>query len=741
MRAGGLLLLGAVITMNAAAQAVRQYEIKEVEIIGSRPGDKTPITKERVSVADLEKKSIAWDVPTLLQGTPSLFVTSDGGVMGGYTAFSIRGVDATRVNISNMGVPLNDSESQTVFWANMPDYGSRLEEIIIVRGAGVSSFGAGAFGATMDMRGRRPSFRAGGRIATYLGSYGLNRNYLNLETGHIGGGWAFSGYLSKIKSDGYVDRSGGNGLAYYAHASHRSETTSLDIIHNSGTQKTGIAWNGLSDYEKSIYGRRYNSAGHINPSESEANPFLAKYYDNTDNYQQSHTYAIFKHILSPEWRYGVTLHYTKGYGYTNEYRTGRRLREYGLAPMDVKTKTSLIRNKYLDNHFYGAIAHLEYAKEALRLTAGLSANRFTNAHYGTVDYVLDPTITYTPGQEYYRNNSTKIDLSAYLKGEYSLSSRTFLYADLMYRHINHTMKGPSDKYNRQTGTMDILDYNLDYNFFLPKVGITHTIGRYAGLYASVAMAGKEPTRKSFTESRQFTDGVLKMPTAEYMIDYELGLNLRYKSMALNLNGYFMDYKDQLVASGSISDVGEPILINVPKSYRAGIETSVTWDMHRSLFLQGNLTLSANKIKDFELVEADEDGDNQLTEVLKSTTIAKSPSIIFNHIIGWSPIDALQILLTGHYVGKQYLDNSSLDGRSIPAYYTSNLKINYTYPLAHERRITLSFQVNNLYNKEYVTTGWASGYYKKSGDDIVRKEWTGYHPAAPIHFVGGVTIDF
>ncbi|MDO4695393.1 TonB-dependent receptor [Porphyromonas sp.] len=735
------LLIGAM-SLGAKAQDIKHYTSEEVEILGTRPGEKTPVTQQRIKVDDLSKKSITWDVPSLLQGTPSLVMTSDGGIMGGYTSFSIRGVDASRINITNMGIPLNDSESQTVFWANMPDYASRLDDIVIVRGAGSSTFGAGAFGATMDMRGRKPANEAGVRLATFGGSYGLNRNFVSLESGRLSSGWAFSGYLSRIKSDGYVDRSGGKATAYYIHASHRGETTSLDIIHNYGDQETGIAWRGISDKNQELFGRRFNESGLINPDEAKKDPSVAKYFRNTDNYKQGHTYVIFKQELMPGLKYGATLHYTKGDGYAQEYRTGRKFKDYALPSVDGKKRTSLIRNKHLSNDFYGAILSLDYKRDALHLSAGLAGNNYVNHHFGTLDFVLDKSPEFTPGQEYYRNKSNKSDYSAYIKGEYSIFDQTLLYADLMYRHITHDMNGTTDAYNDVTGALDVLDYKLNYNFFLPKVGIHQTFNNNFSAYASFAMAGKEPTRKAYTESMKIENGIKSNPKPEFLMDYELGVNWRVKNFSLNVNGYFMDYKDQLIVSGKLSDVGEPIHVNVPKSYRAGIETSVSWDILPSLFVQSNLTLSRNIIKDYELTESDENWDNALSVTLGSTPIAMSPSVIFNHTIGWSPIKALQLFLTGNYVGKRHMDNSGVEDRTLPGYYTSNLKLNYTRNLGIGRSVTLSFQINNLYNKTYATTGYVETYYKKNGEEIERltsKRVT--WPAAPIHFVGGVTIDF
>lgn len=725
---------------KAVAQELKHYTTAEVEIRGVRPGEKTPVTQERIRLSHLSMKSIAWDLPTLLQGTPSLVTMSDGGIMGGYTSFSIRGVDASRINITNMGVPLNDSESQTVFWANMPDYTSRLEDVVIVRGAGASTFGAGAFGATMDMRGRRPSREAGARVSAYMGSYGLRRQMVSLETGRLWSKWSMSGYLSRVSSDGYVDRTGGKGMAYYLQASYRGEYSTLDIIHNYGDQQTGIGWRGLSDEQREKYGRRFNESGLVNPSETAQDPSLAKYHYNTDNYKQGHTYVIFKQELLPTLRYGLTYHYTKGDGYAHEYRTGRKVKDYGLTSLEGKKYTDLIRNKHLDNSLHGGIFNADYHIKPLHIFIGAAYNSYTNHHFGTLDFVSERIKDFAPGMEYYRNKSRKSDFSTYLKAEYTLPSQTVLYGDFLYRKLTHKMEGPTDAFNSVTGKLEVLDYDLKYKFFLPKVGVHQTFSNKLSAYASFAMAGKEPTRKTYTESVKSENGIATHPKPEYLMDYEVGVNWKSENINLSLNGYFMDYKDQLIISGKYSDVGEAIHVNVPSSYRAGIEASATWEIKPNLFVQSNLTLSRNIIKDYEWTEADKDW-TPLSVTLPTTPIAMSPSVIANHTIGWAPINSLQLLLSGSYVGKRYMDNSGLEDRTLPSYYTSNLKVNYTTPITWGKNITLSLQINNLYNQAYDTNGYVEGGYEKAGAEIVRKVnkrvlW----PAAPIHVVGGITID-
>lgn len=735
------MLLGVLPISGFGQEEVKMtQDLSEIIILGTRPSEKTPITKQKLQIKQLQSETTAWDIPTLLKGTTSLVTTNESGLFGGYTYFSIRGVDPTRVNITVNGVPVNDSESQTVFWANMPDFGSRLQDIVVVRGAGSSSFGAGAFGATMDMQTAHPSDQAGGSISTYWGSYRLNRNMVALESGKLPSGWRLNANFSYIQSDGYVDRSGANGLSYFGQAMYQGSNYNFRLIHHRGIQKTGIAWNGISPSDEEAYGRTFNSAGLINPTEKD--PAKFQYHDNTDNYDQSHTYAIFRHYPRPHFKYDITLHYTKGKGFTHEYRTGRKLREYGLVATDDKSEGSLIRQKYLDNHFFGGIFNFGYAHDALRLSGGLSANHYLCDHFGDILYVADPAIKYTPGQEYYRNHSTRTDAAIYLKGEVDLSTHLMLYADLMYRYVHATMVGPTDKWSKHDNRLDYLDYNLPYHFVLPKIGLHYAPNYQTQLYLSLATAGKEPNRKAYTESREYdAEGNELLPRPEYMIDLELGGHWRSQQLTLFANLYGMYYKDQLVQNGKMSDVGEPLLTNVPKSYRAGIEMGFAWAITPKLSLSANGTISRNRVLEMTLVEDNyTTGGSEVTQ-LHNTPLAKSPEILLNHTLSWSPLKNLSLSLAGQYVGKQYMDNSGYESRALNDYYTAQFIANYRHPFTHGQILSLQLQVLNLFNSTYATNGWSEGYAEVENGTTQHKAWTGFFPAAPIHFVAGATLTF
>ena len=726
------LWLGVLSLPTMAQEQMPEYRTPEVEILGTMPGVQTPVTQQRIDVPKLNREKITWDLPSLLEGTPSLYVISDAGIMGGYTSFSIRGVDPGRINITNNGVPLNDSESQLVFWANMPDFGSRLDKVVIVRGVGSSTFGAGAFGATMEMTTARPESSSGGSVAYMRGMYGLDRRYVHLETGALPGGWAIGAHLSQISSDGYVERSGGKGTAYLINAAWVGDHKSLHIIVNSGTQQTGVAWNGTTPEEMAKYGRTFNSAGLINP-DFEDKGEKPHYYPNTDNYRQTHTQLLWKQELNPNWRYGITLHHTYGMGYTHEYRTGRKAREYGLGK--DKTLYDLVRNKYLENNFGGVIGTLEFMEEAWKVTAGVAGNIYLNDHWGDLPYVKGkslPTRDYP--FEYYRNHSRKYDLSGYVKAEYSLGD-ALLYLDYMYRHITHSMKGSSDKWDSAKQAQDQLDYDLKYNFHLPKAGIRYSFLPNLSAYASVQMGAKEPNRRMYTESKRSTNKSAVLPKPEHMTDFEAGLQYSGERFRVMLNGYYMKYRDQLVNNGEYSDVGEPILINVPDSYRAGIEAGVDLTLLPQLSSTFNINVSTNKIKDFTQVV---DGVPFHYDL---PTIAQSPSLLFNEILRWSPTRSWDILMHLNYVGKRYIDNTQVEELSIPAYMIGKLVGNYTWRLPHERELRFTLQVNNLFNKKYSSNIYGGSWVEKEDGKPVLKYWTAEQPSAPIHIVGGVTFQF
>lgn len=728
-----LALLGAFPLAAQQPDTLRSYQSAEVEILGTRPNVNTPVTQQRIKADDLQRSKIAWDLPTLLSGTPSLYTISDAGIMGGYTSFSVRGVDPSRINITHDGVPLNDSESQAVFWANMPDFASRLSNIVVVRGVGASAFGAGAFGGTMDMASAPNAMQAGGSFSQALGMYGLRKSYLRLETGRLKGGFAATAHLSDIASRGYVDRSGGKGRSVMLQASWLGHGKSLHLMHNSGIQQTGIAWNGLSAEDEAKYGRTFNDAGLMNPGFDKRGE-QPRYYNNTDNYLQRHTHLRWRHLLSNNWRYALTLHHTYGHGFTHEYRTGRRAREYALN--NTKDKYNLIREKYLDNNFAGAIATVEYRNNGWQVTSGLSVNGFSNDHWGEVPYVEGlslPAGAYP--HEYYRNHSKKYDVAGYVKAEYTIG-KALLYVDYMCRNVRHTMNGKTDKWNDVVGGLDQLDYNLNYTFHLPKAGIHYSITPNMSVYGAVQCGAKEPNRKAFTESVQTTpEGKKVHPSPEYLTDWEAGLKYTNAFATVALNGYYMNYKDQLVSNGQKSDVGEPILINIPKSYRMGVEAVLDLNLPYGIRSTTNATLSQNKAVNFNAVV---DGHSFHYE---KPDLSQSPSVLFNQMLSWTPVDALTLQCHVQYVGKRYIDNTQTEQATVPAYCITNLGGYYTWALGGNRQLRVALQVNNLLNKKYATNAFQDVWVEMHDGKPTLQYWIGYQNAAPLHLLGSVTLDF
>lgn len=750
----GALLLGA-----SAQDVSQEYDLDAVEVLGIRPGQLTPVTKQTIKLPELKLHTTAWDVPTLLRGTPSLLITQDAGTMGGYTGFSIRGVDPSRVNITVNGVPVNDSESQAVFWANMPDFGSRLSDIVIVRGAGSSTFGAGAFGATMDMRIAIPEAEAGGSVSTYWGSYGMRRDMVHLTTGALAGNWRFGGFLSRTSGKGYRDRSGNKGFSYLLQAYKGGDNYSIQLIHNLGDQHTQVAWTGANQSMIDSYGRRYNPDGLMNKGEKELSKQLF-YSDQTDNYRQSHTYAILKHQPTDNFSYDVTLHYTRGKGFTREYKNERKLREYFVVPMSNKTKADLVREKYLDNHFAGGIFNAMWTGEKGRINFGLSGNHYWGDHYGIlpwVDGIAKGTMTefgpFYPNSEYYRNSSAVTGIATYLKGEWNITDHLLAYGDVMYRYSRTTMHGLSDKKSDKTGKMDVLNFEganaPTYHFVLPKVGLNFHPSRNHSYYISYTTAAKEPNRKMFTESREYDDkGNEILPRPEYMGDLEIGTEQTWGPVSLFVNGYFMHYKDQIVPNGKLSDVGELLMVNVPKSYRAGVEMGFDWQIIKQLRLSANATLSRNRILDYTYSESVYDASWEWARLkdykMDETPIANSPSVIANHALSWMPFDNLYIDFSGTYVSARYVDNSGYEGHRLPSYYTGSLMAKYGIDLKSHRSLDLSLQLLNLFSSSYSTYGYIYDAYSlldKTGKEVSRGQDLRLFPAAPIHFVAGATYTF
>ena len=700
-----------------------------------------------VSKGQLLKSNLGQDVPYLLLQTPSVVATSEPGIGIGYTYLRVRGVDAAGINIMTNGVPLNDSESQGVFWANMPNFSSSIQDAQLQRGVGTSSNGSAAFGASLNLRTDHFSMTPTASLTLLSGSYNTFRREVHASTGRIGGHWALEARLGKTTTDGYIDRSGTEGTSYFIQGGYFGENTILKLLSFGGKQRTGIAWNGLSPEEEAVYGRRYNSAGHMNPGST---PQDARYRYNTDNYEQYHYQAQLTQRLSEGLILNLTAHYTKGYGFTDEYRTGRKLKDYGLKEFILRDengaaildkngkeqkvkKITLLRTKYLDNDFAGGIATLDYKSDRLELTAGLSANHYAGDHYGERLPVTPYPYLVEPNERYYEDKANKTDLSGFVKANYEVTTGLNLFADLQYRFIDYRIAGTIDHFIKNSqGAMvaQEIDLKKTFSFLNPKAGLFYQFTPQHHIYGSVAVAHREPNRKNYTEVSP-----KDYPRAERLTDYEVGYGFRSSSFSAGLNLYYMDYHDQLVLNGKQSDVGGKLSENVASSHRMGAELNASWKICPMLRWDLAGAVSRNQIKQYHLYAwSDQAGDEVLT-TYERTPIAYSPQLVLSNTLTFAH-RAFEAALTSQYVGMQYLDNTGSRERSLPAYHVASLRLGYELPVHFVRGWSISLQINNLFDARYSSNGGAGYTFDKNGA-ISSYTWT--YPQAGIHAFLGTTI--
>ena len=735
----GCLIMAALPSALYAQEAVSDSlhtNLQEVEIMSIRATKTTPVAYTNIGREELNKGNTGVDLPYLVSMTPSAVATSDAGAGIGYTSLRIRGTDGTRINVTANGIPVNDAESHNVFWVNLPDLASSVNDIQIQRGVGTSTNGAGAFGASINMQTSAFNTQPYAGFSGSAGSFGTHKETLRAGTGIIRDHWAVDLRLSDIGSDGYIDRASTNLQSYYLQGAYYGNNTSVRLITFAGEEETYHAWNYASKEEMQQYGRRYNSCGYMYTDADGK----AHYYDNqTDNYRQQNYQLLVDHHFDNRWSLNAGAHYTKGDGYYQEYKSGRKLVEYALQPFTVDgsevKKSDLVRKKAMDNHFGGAVFSLNYKDDRLSASLGGAANRYFGKHFGKVLWVKEYIGELTPDHEYYRNNGAKNDANIYLKGDYRIADGLNLYADMQYRYIRYKIDGHNDKWNDATSALQQLAIDEEFSFFNPKAGLSWQIDRNNRLFASVAVAHKEPTRNNYTDGK-----LHERPTAERLIDYELGYTFGNRWLHAGANIYFMDYKDQLVLTGELNEIGEPLAANIPRSYRAGIELMAGITLPCGFRWDANATFSRNRIKEFTEVLYDDDTYERWEINHGETRLSFSPDIIASNTFAYS-WHGLEASLQSQYVGKQYMSNSDQEEHRLDAYFVSNLRLAYTFKLPHTKSITAGVTIYNLFDEEYENNGYAgSGYYTDADGTRHRYNYAGYAAQAGIHFMGHVNIE-
>ncbi len=755
MKKGFLLiaLCGVLFTLHAQTKTAvvkdsiaRKIMLDEMVVTGTRASSKTPVAYSNVDKEAIKKLNFGQDIPFLLSLTPSFVATSDAGAGVGYTGFRVRGTDASRINVTTNGIPLNDSESHGVYWVNMPDFASSLEDLQIQRGVGTSTNGAGAFGASLNMKTENIAMKPYTELNGSYGSFNTSKATFKIGTGLINNHWAFDARLSNIHSDGYIDRATTDLHSYFAQGGYYSRNTVVKLVTFGGKERTYHAWDGVPK-DSLTTNRTYNPSGHM--AEDDYGNALAPYYkDQTDNYTQTHYQLMLTHAFNSSLNLNAALHYTQGEGYYEEYKVGRKLVEYGLTPFNYEgnliKKSDLVRQKWLDNDFGGAVFSLNYKDDKLDLTFGGGANRYEGNHFGKIMWVKNYAgdAHFTPGQEFYRSTGDKTDVNTYLKANYSLAKGLNAYVDLQYRFIDYKIKGQNDAWDWMTEAMQVLDIHKTFNFFNPKAGLFYEINDNNQAYASFSVGHREPTRNNYTDG-----SISDNPLAERLFDYEAGYIYKNPVFSFAVNGYFMDYKNQLVLTGKVNEIGEPLTSNISESYRAGIELMAGVKITDWLKWDGNMTLSENKIRNYsefvDLYDEKWEWAGQVENKLGTTPIAFSPNLIANSIFtatynGWSA--ALQ----SSYVDKQYIDNTGNNDRSLDAYFVNNIRLGYSFKPKGMKEIGLSLLINNILNEQYESNAWVYSSYQQpdaNSSAMDRYESYGYFPQAGINVMASVSLKF
>ena len=736
----------AAVAQPAATDTVPTITLSEVEVLGTRASENTPVAYSNVTGKQIAAVNHGLDIPFLLSMTPSVITTSDAGAGVGYTSMRVRGTDATRINVTVNDIPLNDSESHSVFWVNTPDFASSVRDIQVQRGVGTSTNGSGAFGASVNMRTQGFSRDAFAEVSGSYGSFNTNKETLRVGSGLLGDHWSIEARLSHIGSDGYRDRASSELLSYYGQLGYFGGGTSLRFITFGGKEDTYHAWDGISRDDLKD-NRTYNPNGEIK-HDGKVTGF---YKDQKDIYRQTHYQLIWNQTFTPQWKLNVALHYTDGYGYYQEYKNARTLKEYGLEPVvtpeGTSKKASLVRKKCLDSGFGGGVFSLQYTGERLAATLGGGINRYTNDHYGQVIWVENYTSPLAPDHEYYRNYARKNDFNVYIKGNYVITGGLSAYADLQYRHIGYRMRGDNDKWDWTASPehLQVLDIDEPFDFFNPKAGLNWQMNEHNRFYASFAVAQKEPTRNNYNDGP-----LVKHPTSEKLYDWEAGYELRSGRFAAGVNLYYMKYKDQLVLNGKINEIGELMAENVPDSYRMGVELMAGYRFTDWLRWDVNATLSRNRIKDYVGYVSDYDADTwddmwTQTEIhAGDKTIAFSPSVTLGSMIALD-YKGFTATLQSQYVSRQYLDNFERKEDSLDPYFVNNLDLAYTFKLPHLRSVTVGATIYNLLDEKYETNGYSQtcALYPGGSKDAQYNLYSDprFYPMAGINALGHVTLRF
>jgi iron complex outermembrane receptor protein len=694
--------------------------LDEVLVRAVRVDADSPVTHSNIDKEELKKRNLGQDIPFLLNYLPSVVSTSDAGAGVGYTSIRIRGSDASRVNVTLNGIPFNDSESQGSFWVNLPDFTSSTENLQLQRGVGTSTNGPGAFGASLNLLTDAVSKEAYAEVSNSFGSFNTRRHNVKFGSGLLNEHIEITGRLSAIASDGYIDRATSNLKSYFLQASYVDENTLIKAITFGGHELTYQAWNGI-DKETLETNRTFNSAGMYTDSNGNL-----RFYDNeVDDYKQDHYQLHWNQRYNNNWSTNLGLNYTYGRGFFEQYKEDQKYLTYGYTPIEIGgeviDRTDLIRRRWLDNDFYVINANARYKNNQLEINSGAFFSTYKGDHYGEVIWARFAGNSEIRDR-YYFSDATKDEFTVFSKATYRINGQWQVFADLQGRFISYRTGGV-------TSDIVAMDVNENYKFFNPKAGVSFQIDRENQLYAYYGKAHREPARNDFEEG-------ITIP--EKLDDFELGWRYASEYLKVNSNIFYMDYKDQLVLSGELNDVGSALRTTSGSSYRMGIEIDAELQLSKKWKLMPNVALSSNKNRDFV---ASIDGE---LRKLGTSNISFSPDIVASNMLLFFPNPYFQIGFLSKYVGEQYMGNIDSEASILDSFFVNDLNIYYELRnIPVFKAIVFSGLVNNIFDVKYVS----NGYFFTYDDDfsnlgtITTIEGAGYYPQAGINFLAGVTLKF
>jgi len=713
--------------LNVSAQEDTQVQdstkvesLEEVFLKAVRVNADSPITHSNIDKKELSKRNLGQDLPMLLNYLPAVVTTTDAGAGVGYTGIRVRGSDATRVNVTINGIPYNDSESQGTFWVDLPDFASSVQSLQLQRGVGTSTNGSGAFGASLNILSDGVSQSAYGEIANTYGSFETWKHTLKFSTGLLQDQFELSGRLSKIVSDGYIDRAFSDLRSYFLQATYSADRTLIKALAFGGKERTYQSWFGI-DAETLEDDRTFNPAGIYTDADG-----IVRFYENEiDDYTQDHYQGFWNQRYDTNWSSNLSLNYTYGRGYFEQFKEDADLAFHNIQPINIGGEiietSDLIRRRWLNNNFYAINANLNFLDDRWDISSGVFYSYYGGDHFGEVIWARFTGETEIRDR-YYSGNGDKNEFTVFSKATFRINERWNVYGDLQGRFVSYRTSGlTSDKI--------LLAESEKYQFFNPKTGITYKFSIKNQLYFSYGRASREPRRSDFEQ------GIF---TSEKLDDFELGWRYNSEKLKVNSNLYFMDYKDQLVLTGALDDVGAPIRTTSGNSYRLGLEVDARITVADKLFIIPNIALSENKNKDFVTSR-----DGSLVN-LGDTHISFSPSVIAGNIIEYDPVEGLQFAFLSKYVGMQYMGNIDSEVSKLSDYFINDLSINYTLEnVLFIKRMVVSGLVNNLFNVEYVSNGYFFTFDDDFSDPplITTIEGAGFYPQARINFLLGITLNF